>query len=90
MEREEMNKWQAYTVLYKKGRIDSGNLNGVVSYLKPDILEYKVEWDLKSITTNKSRLGDRISAELFKILEDDAVKVLHSVQFSSVHSLRHV
>ena len=61
METEEMNKWQAYSVLYKKGHNDSGNLNGVVTYLKSDILEYKVEWDLESITTNKSRLGQNFS-----------------------------
>ena len=90
-EAEEKNKWQAYTEeLYKKELNDSCNQDGVVTYLKPDILECEVKWDLGSITTNKARRGDRISAELFKIIKYDAVKMLHSVKFISLHSLSHV
>ena len=55
------------------------NHNGVVTHLEPDILECEVKWALGSITKNKASGGDRIPAELFKILKDDAVKVLHSI-----------
>ena len=55
------------------------NQDGVVTHLEPDILECEVKWDLGSIITNKARGGDGIPAKLFKILKDDAVKVLHSV-----------
>ena len=58
---------------------DPDNPNGVVTHLEPDILECEVKWALGSITTNKASGGDRILAELFHILEDDAVKVLHSI-----------
>ena len=55
------------------------NHNGVISHLEPDILEYEVKWSLGSITTNKASGGDGIPVELFQILKDDAVKVLHSI-----------
>ena len=58
---------------------DPDNHNGVVTHLEPDILECKVKWALESITTNKASRGDGIPAELFQILKDDAVKVLHSI-----------
>ena len=65
--------------LYEKGLKDQDNYNGVVTYLEPDILEYEVKWALGSITMNKASGGDGIPAELFQILKDDAVKVLHSI-----------
>ena len=70
---------QEYTELYKTGLSDLDNHNHVITYLEPDILECEVKWALGSITTNKASRGDRIPAELFKILRDDAVKVLHSI-----------
>ena len=66
---------QNYT---KKDLQDPDNHDGVVTHQKPDILEYKVKWALGSITTNKASGGDGIPVELFQILKDDAVKVLHS------------
>ena len=73
-------RWQEYTEeLYKKDHNDPDNHDGVITHLKPDILECKVKWALGSITTNKASGGDGIPVELFQILEDDAVKVLHSV-----------
>ena len=73
-------RWQEYTEeLYKKGRNDQDNHDGVVIHLEPDILECEVKWALGSITANKASAGERIPAELFKILKDNAVKVLHSV-----------
>ena len=72
-------RWQEYTEeLYKKGLNDWDNHGSVVTVLEPDILECKVKWALGSITTSKANGGDRIPAELFQILKDDAVKVLHS------------
>ena len=65
--------------LYRKYLNDPNNHNGVITYLEPDILECEVKWALESITTNKIRGGDGIPAELFQILKDDAVKVLHSI-----------
>ena len=65
--------------LYKKGLNDPDNQDDVVTYLEPDILECEVKWALGSITMNKASGGDGIPAELFQILKDDAVKVLHSV-----------
>ena len=56
-----------------------GNHNGVITHLEPDILEYEMKWALGSITKNKASGGDGIPVELFQILEDDAVKVLHSI-----------
>ena len=81
-------KWQEYTEkLYKKDLNDPDNHDGVITHLEPDILEYKVKWVLGSITTNKASGGDGIPAELFQILKDDAVKVLHSIcqQFWKTH-----
>ena len=80
-EAEEIKKkWPEYTEeLYKKGLNDPDNHDGVVTHLQPDILECEVKWALGSITMNKPSGGDGIPAELFKILEDDAVKVLHSI-----------
>ena len=63
--------------LYKKYLHDSHNHDGVISHLEPDILECKVKWALGSITTNKAGGDDGIPVELFHILKDDAVKVLH-------------
>ena len=84
-EAEDIKKrWQEYTELYKKDLHDPDNHDGVITYLEPDILECEVKWALGSITTNKATGGDGIPVELFQILKDDAVKVLHSVQFSSV------
>ena len=65
--------------LYKKGLHDPDNHNGVITHLEPDILECEVKWALGSITRNKASGGDGIPVELFQILKDDAVKVLHSV-----------
>ena len=80
-EAEDIKKrWQEYTEkLYKKELHDPDNHDGVISHLEPDILECKVKWALESITTDKSSGGDGIPAELFQILKDDAVKVLHSI-----------
>ena len=80
-EAEEIKKrWQEHTEkLYKKGLHDWDNHNGVVTHLEPDILECEVKWDLGSITTNQASGGDGIPVELFQILKDDAVKVLHSI-----------
>ena len=80
-EAEEIKKKsQEYTEeAYKKGLNDPDNRNGVVSYLEPNILECEAKWALGSITMNKASAGDRISAKLFQILKDDAVKVLHSI-----------
>ena len=73
-------RWQEYTEeLYKKDLNDPDNHNGVITHLEPDILECEVKWALESITTNKASGGDRIPVELFQILKDDAVKVLHSI-----------
>ena len=65
--------------LYKKDLNDSDNHDGVITHLEPDILECEVKWALGSITTNKASGGDGVSVELFQILKDDAVKVLHSI-----------
>ena len=82
MEAEEMKKRkQEYTEeLYKKGRYDPDNHDGVVSCLEPDIMECEVKWSLGSITMNKASGVDGILAELLHILKDHAVKVLHSVR----------
>ena len=72
-------KWQEYTELYKKDLNDPDNHNGVITHLEPDIMEFKVKWALGIITMNKASGGDGIPAELFQILKDDAVKVLHSI-----------
>ena len=73
-------RWQVYAEeLYKKDLHDPDNHDGVITHLELDILECKVKWALGSITTNKASGGDGISVELFQILKDDAVKVLHSI-----------
>ena len=73
-------RWQEYMEeLYKKDLQDQDNPNGVITHLEPDILECEVKWVLESITTNKASRGDGIPVELFQILKDDAVKVLHSI-----------
>ena len=72
-------RWQEYTEeLYKKGLHDPDD-HGVITDLEPDILECEVKWALESITTNKASGGDGIPVELFQILKDEAVKVLHSI-----------
>ena len=80
-EAEDIKKrWQEYTEeLYKKDLHDPDNHDGVITDLEPDILECEVKWALESITMNKASGGDRIPVELFQILKDDAVKVLHSI-----------
>ena len=72
--------WQEYTEeLYKKDLHDPDNHYGVITHLEPDILECEVKWALGSITTNKTSGSDRLPVELFPVLKDDAVKVLHSL-----------
>ena len=72
-------RWQEYTELYKKDLHDQDNYNGVITDLESDILECEVMWALESITMNKASGGDGIPVELFQILKDDSVKVLHSI-----------
>ena len=73
-------KWQEYTEeIYKKDLNEPNNHDGVITHLEPDILECEVKWALGSITVNKASGGDGIPVELFQILKDDAVKVLHSI-----------
>ena len=75
-----MKRWQKYIEeLYKKDLHDPDNHDGMITHLEPDILECEVKWALESITANKASAGDRIPIELFQILKDDAVKVLHSI-----------
>ena len=80
-EAEDIKKrWQEYTEeLYKKDPHDQDNHDGVITHLEPHILECEVRWALGSITMNKARGGVEIPSELFQILKDDAVKVLHSI-----------
>ena len=80
-EAEDIKKrWQKYTEeLYKKDLHNPDNHNGMITHLEPDILECEVKWALGCITTNKASGGDGIPAELFQILKEDAVKVLHSI-----------
>ena len=82
-EAEDIKKrWQEYTEeLYKKDLHDPDNYNGVITHLEPDILECEVKWALGSITMNKAKASgvDGIPVELFQLLKDDAVKVLHSI-----------
>ena len=80
-EAEDIKKrWQEYTEkLYKKDLHDPDNHNGVIIHLEPDILECEVKWAVESITTKKASGGDGIPVELFQILKDDAVRVLHSI-----------
>ena len=72
-------RWQEYTELYKKDLHDPANHAGVITHLEPDILQCKIKGASGSITTNKASRGDGIPTELFQILKDDAVKVLHSI-----------
>ena len=80
-EAEDIKKrWQQYIEeLYKKDLHDPDNHDGVITHLEPDILECEAKWALGSITANKASGGDGIPVELFQILKDDAVKVLHSI-----------
>ena len=80
-EAEDIKKrWQKYTQeLYKKDLHDPDNHDGVITHLEPDILECEVKWALGSIAMNKASGGDGIPGELFQILKDNAVKVLHSI-----------
>ena len=80
-EAEDIKKrWQEYTEeLYKKDILDPDSHDGVITHLEPDILECEVKWALESIPTNKASGGDGIPVELFRILKDDAVEVLHSI-----------
>ena len=80
-EAEDIKKrWQKCTEeLYKKDLHDPDNHDGVITHLEPDILECEVKWAIGSITTNKASGGDGIPVDLFQILKDDAVKVLHSI-----------
>ena len=79
-EAEDIKKrWQEYIELYKKDPCDPDNHNGVITHLEPDILECEVKWILGSITMNKASGGDGIPVELFQILRDNAVKMLHSI-----------
>ena len=80
-EAEDIKKrWQEYTEeLYEKDLRDPDNHNGVITHLEPDILECEVKWALGSIITNKASEGGGIPVELFQILKDDAVKLLHSI-----------
>ena len=79
-EAEDMkNRWQEYTELYKKDLQDPDNHDAVITHLQPDTLEFEVKWALQSVTMNKANGGDGIPAELFHILKDEAVRVLHSI-----------
>ena len=80
-EAEDIKKWwQEYTEeLYKKDLHDSDNHDGVITHLEPDIPECRIKWALQSLTMNKASGGDGSPVELFQILQDDAVKVLHSI-----------
>ena len=77
-EAEDIKRWQEYTELYKKDLHDPDNHDGVITYLEPDILECEVKWALESIIMNKASGGDGNPVELFQILKDYAVKVLHT------------
>ena len=79
IEAEDIKRWQEYTEkVYEKDLHDPDNCNGVITHLEPDILECEVQWALGSTTMNKASGGDGIPAELFQILKDGAVKVLHA------------
>ena len=80
IEAEDIKRWQEHSKeLYKKDLNDPDSRDGVITHLEPDILKCEVKWALGSITTNKVSGGDEIPVELFLILKDGAVKVLHSV-----------
>ena len=77
---EDIKRWQEYTKeLYKKDLSDPDIYDGMISHIEPDILGCKVKWALGSITTNKASGGDGFPVELFQILKDEAVEVLHSI-----------
>ena len=79
-EAEDIKKrWQEYTELYKKDLHDPDNHNGVITHLEPDILECEIKWALGSITMKKASGGHGIPVELFQILKDNAVKMLHLI-----------
>ena len=79
-EAEDIKRRQEYTEeVYKKDLHDPDNHDGMTSHLEPDILECEVKWAIGSLTTNKASGGDGIPVELFQILKDDVVKVLHSI-----------
>ena len=78
-EAEDIKRWQEYTELYKKDLHGPDNHDGMIVHLEPDILKCEVKWALGSITMNKVSEGDGIPVELFQILKDDVVKVLHSI-----------
>ena len=79
-EEDTKKRWQEYTEeLHKKDLHDPDNRDSVITHLEPDILECEVKWGLGSIATNKASGGDGILVELFQILKDDAVQVLHSL-----------
>ena len=79
-EAEDIKNWKEYIEeLYKKDLHDPDNHNDMITHLEPDILDCEVQWALGSITTNKASGGDGIPVELYQILKDDAVKVLHSI-----------
>ena len=79
-EAEDIKKrWEDYTEVYKKYLHDPDNHDAVITHLEPDILECEVKWALGSISTNKASGGDGIQVELFQILKDNTMKVLHSI-----------
>ena len=79
-EAEDIKKrWEDYTEVYKKYLHDPDNHDAVITHLEPDILECEVKWALGSISMNKASVGDGIQVELFQILKDNAMKVLHSI-----------
>ena len=79
-ETDDMKKrWQEYAELYNKVLHDPDNNDGVITHLEPDILECEIKWAFGCITMNKASGGDGIPVELFQILKDDSVKVLHSI-----------
>ena len=80
IEAEDIKRWQQYTEkLYKQDLHDQDNHDGVITHLEPDVLECEVKWAVGSITMDKASGGDGIPVELFQILKDDDVKVLHSI-----------
>ena len=79
-EAEDIKKrWQVYTEMYKKDLHDQDNHDGVITHLEPNILECEVKWALENTTMSKANGGDGVPVELFQILKDDTVKVLHSI-----------
>ena len=79
-EAEDIKKiWQEYTELYKKDLRDPDNHKVVITHIEPDTLEWEVKWALESITMNEASGGDGITTELFQILKDNAIKVVHSI-----------